>query len=96
MPHKFTPKQELELQQDLSVLETDLRRLLRGKLISKSEINALNIACGRADETGILAKIIGEKASSGHIQGLDLRESEIDYAQEKWKKVLGEQTVWMV
>ena len=93
MPHKFTPKQELELQQDLSVLETDLRRLLRGKLISKSEINALNIACGRADETGVLAKIIGEKASSAHIQGLDLRASEIDYAREKWKKVLGEQTV---
>ncbi len=85
---RHTIHQNSERAQDLYALEKDLRQLLKGKLEKRSEISALNLACGRADETGILAQILGEKTKQGHIQGLDLRRTEIHGASNLWKPVL--------
>ncbi len=59
-----------------------------GKLEDRDRIQALNLACGRADETGVLAKIISEKTQNGHIEGLDLRAPEIAGANQLWKPAL--------
>ena len=84
MDHRHTIHQDIARAQDLYALENDLRTLLAGKLEGKDHIQTLNLACGRADETGVLAQIVGEKANSAHIQGLDLREAEIKGAQKLW------------
>ena len=76
---------------DLYTLETDLRELLAGKIEKQNELQALNLACGRADETGILAKLLSEKSKSAHIEGLDLRTPEIDNANKLWKPYLEQQ-----
>jgi len=73
---------------DLRTLERDLRKLLNGYLEGREEIQALNLACGRADETGVLAKILSEKTKQGHIEGLDLRTAEINGAKALWKPAL--------
>lgn len=46
----------------------------------------LNLACGRADETGVLADVFGK--SGIHLTGLDIRDRELDLARERWKKLL--------
>lgn len=76
---------DLARAEDLRDLEKDLRSLLSGELEGKDHLQTLNLACGRADETGVLASLIGEKATSAHIQGLDLREAEIQGANALWK-----------
>ncbi len=87
--HKLK-KRDTDLAEDLSTLERSLKTLLQDQLCQRSEINTINLACGRADETGILTKIIGEKAKSGHIQGIDLRDLEIKQAQQIWKPTLAQ------
>ncbi|MDA7876440.1 hypothetical protein N9A89_00050 [Akkermansiaceae bacterium] len=82
-----TPFHE-HLRGDLSTLETNLRDLLDPHLKEKDHLDLLNLACGRADETGVLAKILAEKSRSAHIQGLDIRASEIGQANSRWKKEL--------
>ncbi len=82
-----TPFTEL-LQGDLDTLETNLRELLDPQLIKKDHLSLLNLACGRGDETGVLAKILSEKSKSAHLQGLDIRAAEIDQANSRWKKEL--------
>ncbi|MDB4817879.1 hypothetical protein OAH11_03165, partial [Akkermansiaceae bacterium] len=74
-----TPFHE-HLRGDLSTLETNLRDLLDPHLKEKDHLDLLNLACGRADETGVLAKILAEKSRSAHIQGLDIRAPEIGQA----------------
>ncbi|MGC6426188.1 MAG: hypothetical protein ACON5H_04225 [Akkermansiaceae bacterium] len=78
------------LQRDLSTLEGNLRDLLAPHLAEKDHLNLLNLACGRADETGVLAKVLSEKSKSAHIQGLDIRAPEIGQANSRWKKELDE------
>ena len=82
-----TPFSDL-LQQDLSHLEENLRDLLAPHLKKKDHLSLLNLACGRGDETGVLAKILSEKSKSAHLQGLDIRAAEIDQANSRWKKSL--------
>lgn len=82
-----TPFHEL-LQRDLSTLEGNLRDLLDPHLVEKDHLDLLNLACGRADETGVLAKVLAEKSKSIHIQGLDIRAPEIGQANSRWKKEL--------
>ncbi|MGJ8695534.1 MAG: hypothetical protein ACSHYF_04400 [Verrucomicrobiaceae bacterium] len=86
-----TPFHEL-LQGDLSTLEKNLRTLLKPHLSEKEHLSLLNLACGRADETGVLAKILAEKSKSAHIQGLDIRAPEIGQANSRWKQELEEKT----
>ena len=82
-----TPFTEL-LQKDLKTLEANLRGLLDPHLSRKEHLSLLNVACGRGDETGVLAKLLSEKANSAHLQGLDIRAAEIDQANSRWKKEL--------
>ncbi|MBR01054.1 MAG: hypothetical protein CMO60_09375 [Verrucomicrobiales bacterium] len=86
-----TPFSDL-LQQDLSRLEENLRDLISPHIKAKDHLSLLNLACGRGDETGVLAKILAEKSNSAHLQGLDIRASEIDQANSRWKKHLGRKT----
>ena len=76
------------LQQDLSTLETNLRDLLDPHLPERDHLHLLNLACGRGDETGVLAKLLTEKATTAHLQGLDIRAAEIDQANSRWKSEL--------
>ena len=82
-----TPFTEL-LQGDLRTLETNLRDLLTPHLPEKDHLSLLNLACGRGDETGVLAKLLAEKSKSAHLQGLDIRAPEIDQANSRWKAEL--------
>ena len=77
------------LQQDLNTLEGNLRDLLDPHLSEKEHLSLLNLACGRGDETGVLAKLLAEKSKSVHLQGLDIRAAEIDQANSRRKKQLG-------
>lgn len=45
----------------------------------------LNLACGRADETGVLAEIFGDGAKELSILGADLRAPEIEQARARWR-----------
>ena len=78
------------LQGDLKTLETNLRNVLGPHLLEKDHLSLLNLACGRGDETGVLAKLLSEKSSSAHLQGLDIRAAEIGQANSRWKKELAE------
>lgn len=51
------------------------------------DIQLLNLACGRADETQILADVFGENANSIHLTGIDIRDREIGEAKERWEKL---------
>ena len=82
-----TPFTEL-LQEDLASLETNLRDLLAPHLSKKDHLSLLNLACGRGDETGVLAKLLSEKSKSSHLQGLDIHAAEIDQANSRWKDEL--------
>ena len=86
-----TPFSDL-LQQDLSRLEKNLRDLISPHIKAKDHLSLLNLACGRGDETGVLAKILAEKSNSAHLQGLDIRAAEIDQANSRWKKSLERKT----
>jgi len=82
-----TPFNEF-LQGDLATLEKNLRALLDPHLSEKDHLSLLNLACGRGDETGVLAKLLSEKSKSSHLQGLDIRAAEIDQANSRWKREL--------
>ena len=86
-----TPFTDL-LQADLATLEKNLRDLLDPHLAEKDHLSLLNLACGRGDETGVLAKLLSEKSKSSHLQGLDIRAAEIDQANSRWKKELDPKT----
>ena len=88
LSNRHTIHQKTETATDLLTLEISLRELLTNKLDNRDSIQALNLACGRADETGVLAKIISEKSQAGHIEGLDLRIPEIAGANRLWKTSL--------
>ncbi|MBT8037686.1 MAG: methyltransferase domain-containing protein [Verrucomicrobiae bacterium] len=78
---------------------TQLRELLAGTLeqsgvplpngSTKRFRNLLNLACGRADETAVLADVFGQGAENIHLTGVDIRAREIGEAQERWKHLQG-------
>lgn len=55
----------------------------------KRGLELLNLACGRADETAVLADVFGKKADSIHLTGIDIRDREIGEARERWQKLAG-------
>lgn len=66
----------------LRLLLADAMRLLqRPPLVEPS---LLNLACGRADETGVLLETLCLPGRGGHYLGLDLRPAEIQEARRRW------------
>lgn len=47
--------------------------------------HVLNLACGRADETGSLLQILCPDGQLGSYLGVDLRHAEIQEARKRWK-----------
>ena len=64
----------------------DLKKRLVG---TKKPVRILNLACGRADETGILMKIRSPSAEACELVGIDIREREIDEANQRWNVATG-------
>lgn len=70
-----------------------LRSLLRESLTvlrfhRAGKITVLNLACGRADETGALAAALAP-AEIGHYLGIDLRATAIEEAAKRWDLTSG-------
>ncbi len=70
----------------LSLLLRDALTALRFSRVGK--INVLNLACGRADETGSLAAALAP-AQIGHYLGIDLRANAIEEAAKRWALTSG-------
>ena len=67
-----------------------LGRLLREamallKITPKGPVAILNLACGRADETGTLLQCLSLPGQGGMYLGLDLRDAEIHEAKRRWQ-----------
>ena len=82
------PFQLETLPEDMRVLRQALSATLKGiqdppKI--RSEQRILNLACGRADETGVLADTFGAEAGKLEIVGADIRSAEIEEARLRWK-----------
>ncbi len=73
------------LDQDLSTL-----KLLLAPLVSEYapprplNIRLLNLACGRADESGILNDLLAPLTQAVDIIGVDIRARELDVARSRW------------
>jgi len=80
-PH--TDKDLARLKQFLD--ETLNKSGVASKLSSEKSVQLLNLACGRADETQVLADVFGKGANNIHLTGLDIRDREIGEAKERWK-----------
>ena len=68
-----------------------LRKLLGESLhligqTAKPAPKILNLACGRADETGVLLETFCAPGGGGHYLGLDLRQPEITEATRRWRR----------
>ncbi len=78
-------------------IDGDIRRLrvLLGELLGMAglgltgRIAVLNLACGRADETGVLAQAL-QPAEIGFYLGMDLRADAIAEAAKRWELPGGE------
>ncbi len=83
MPLPFSNKYA---QADLKALQQVLQPMFAERINGPSaQIQLLNIACGRADETGILAKILSQYTNCVEITGVDIRSKEIHEANMRWK-----------
>lgn len=49
-----------------------------------ASVAVLNLACGRADETGVLLGAVAPFARAGYALGIDLRAAEIEEARRRW------------
>ncbi len=78
-------------------IEEDVTRLggLLGQAIASTgwapprQAVALNLACGRADETGTLLAALAPGGAPLHYLGIDLRDAEIREARARWSPVAG-------
>lgn len=82
---------------DMARLEGLLHRLLRGEKVPGlppgRARKLIDIACGRADEAGVLSRVFGKGAEGLEIIGADIRDREIGEAGERWTKgALGGET----
>ncbi|MES2981079.1 MAG: class I SAM-dependent methyltransferase [Verrucomicrobiota bacterium] len=73
--------------QRLGVMLKDGFRAAEMRLQGK--ISVLNLACGRADETGVLVEALAP-AEVGFYLGIDLRGDAIQEAARRWKSTAGE------
>jgi hypothetical protein len=64
------------------LLAEAMRLLQRPRLVEPS---ILNLACGRADETGVLIETLCLPEHGGSYVGMDLRVAEIQEATRRWK-----------
>ncbi|MFK7909723.1 MAG: class I SAM-dependent methyltransferase [Akkermansiaceae bacterium] len=80
-----TPFQNTHTQSDMKQLKRLLSRLT-AKKNGQDPVSLLNLACGRADETGVLADVYGKNGI--HITGMDIRDRELEMAKELWAKHL--------
>jgi len=72
---------------DLARLKQFLNESLhKAGVTTPEESRLLNLACGRADESAVLADVFGKNGMQ--LTGLDIRAREISEAQERWKKCL--------
>ena len=81
------PFQLEDLSEDMNILSKALRESLQGvpnAPAARGERRILNLACGRADETGVLADIFGGEHQL-EIVGADIRDAEIEEARLRWK-----------
>lgn len=79
-----TDKDLARLRQFLSetIQKSGMKQLNR----PKEAMQLLNLACGRADETAVLADVFGHGSEQVHLTGIDIRAREIGEAAERWKK----------
>jgi SAM-dependent methyltransferase len=87
-PH--TPFSFEKLPEDMTILGDALRNALSGVQECGSghdEKRILNLACGRADETAVLADVFGGGADRLEIVGADIRSAEIEEARKRWATV---------
>jgi len=76
-----------DLPEDMALLQKALRATLAGLPGLQDpghEQRILNLACGRADETGVLAEVFGSQAGALEIVGTDIRAPEIEEASKRW------------
>jgi SAM-dependent methyltransferase len=79
------PFQESTTAGDVARLQVLLRDALTTlKFHRIGQITVLNLACGRADETGALAAALAP-AEISHYLGIDLRATAIEEASKRWK-----------
>ena len=82
MPLPFSnPNTQDDLRQLRSLLSPLLADHFRQPLL---EIRLLNMACGRADETDVLAQSITPHCQQLEITGIDIRNREIGEAKQRW------------
>ncbi|MDQ8191143.1 class I SAM-dependent methyltransferase [Roseibacillus persicicus] len=65
-----------------SLLENHAIPFLGKKLPSQRHI--LNLACGRSDETGLLADLFADPFGETQFTGIDIRAAELDEASARW------------
>ena len=81
-----TPFLYTDLPKDMSILRQALQTTLSGipgAAEAGAEQRILNLACGRADETGVLAEVFGKQAARLEIVGADIRSAEIETARQR-------------
>jgi SAM-dependent methyltransferase len=74
------------LNEDLKKLQHLLSPLIAENITVKDgSLRCLNLACGRADESGILREILAPLSDDLKILGVDIRERELDIARNRWR-----------
>ena len=74
------------LNEDLAKLKLLLTPLITANLkVRNHSLRCLNLACGRADESGILKEILAPLTPSLQIFGVDIRSRELDIARNRWQ-----------
>lgn len=86
MPLAFAnPHTQADLQQLKSLIGPLLADHFPSQL--KPSMRLLNLACGRADETQILAESLVTHSDQLEITGIDIRNREIGEAKRRWKNL---------
>lgn len=78
------------------LVESGLNKTNYTHLFSQRNIRILNLACGRADETGVLLKLFGGESLGCELLGIDIRAREIQEAQQRWNKWSSKQANFLV
>ncbi len=74
------------LNEDLTQLKLLLTPLIAQHItVVNDSVRCLNLACGRADESGILREVLAPYAEDLQIFGVDIRERELDVARSRWR-----------
>ncbi|MDP0492383.1 MAG: class I SAM-dependent methyltransferase [Verrucomicrobiota bacterium JB023] len=80
-----------EIPEDLESLRALLTAHALPHLSSKlpADRHLLNLACGRSDETGLLAEVFGHPGGETQFTGIDIRAAELDEAAVRWSDNTG-------